>query len=355
MTTTIAFVGAGNIAGPYAESVARHDELQLVGIFDVDQAKNAEFAAQHSITPYASVDELTAAQPGIVVNLTSAPYHYQVTKQLLELGHSVFSEKPLALTHEQARELVALAAERGTRLACAPSLWLASSAQDAAGLVLDGDIGTVRYVTAEVSQGRIEDWHPAPQAFYTVGPVVDVGVYPLAYLTAVLGPIRSVSATGIVALALRATVDGSSFDVATPDSWVVAAEFESGALLRLTCNFFVSSQTSPRRIEFHGERGSLRVRDFFTPAAGLERADYGKEFTEHVAGDDTLILDWAIGVAELAAAIGEGRPHRASAEHAAHIVEVLEAVTASAADGRRVAVTSSFPAPLSAPESATAS
>ena len=34
---------------------------------------------------------------------------------------------------------------------------------------------------------------------------------------------------------------------------------------------------------------------------------------------------WARGVAEMAAAIAEGRPHRASAEQAAHVVDILEA------------------------------
>jgi hypothetical protein len=50
----------------------------------------------------------------------------------------------------------------------------------------------------------------------------------------------------------------------------------------------------------------------------------------------------------MADAIVDGRPHRASAEQAAHVVEILEAAAASMADGgRRVEVTTSFsPPPL---------
>jgi hypothetical protein len=48
----------------------------------------------------------------------------------------------------------------------------------------------------------------------------------------------------------------------------------------------------------------------------------------------------------MAAAIGEGRPHRASAEQAAHVVDILDAAaTSMAADGRPVEVTSTFPRP----------
>jgi hypothetical protein len=50
----------------------------------------------------------------------------------------------------------------------------------------------------------------------------------------------------------------------------------------------------------------------------------------------------------MAAAIDEGRPHRASAEQAAHVVEILEAAAASMRDGgRRIEISSTVvPPPL---------
>ena len=50
----------------------------------------------------------------------------------------------------------------------------------------------------------------------------------------------------------------------------------------------------------------------------------------------------------MASAIDEGRPHRASAEQAAHVVEILEAAVASMRDGgRRIEIGSSIvPPPL---------
>ena len=57
-------------------------------------------------------------------------------------------------------------------------------------------------------------------------------------------------------------------------------------------------------------------------------------------------IAWGRGVADLASAIAEGRPHRASAEQAAHVVDILAAAGASmAADGSPVAVSSTFPRP----------
>ena len=55
--------------------------------------------------------------------------------------------------------------------------------------------------------------------------------------------------------------------------------------------------------------------------------------------------DWGRALGDLSDAIVTGRPHRATGAHAAHIVEILDAIAASATEGRAVAVTSSFPLP----------
>jgi predicted dehydrogenase len=49
---------------------------------------------------------------------------------------------------------------------------------------------------AEANWGRVERWHPSPESLYEVGPLVDVGIYPLTILTAMFGPARLVTAFG---------------------------------------------------------------------------------------------------------------------------------------------------------------
>jgi hypothetical protein len=56
-------------------------------------------------------------------------------------------------------------------------------------------------------------------------------------------------------------------------------------------------------------------------------------------------IDWSRALVDLAEAIEEGRPHRAGAEHAAHGVEVLNAVAESIDRGGMVEVESDFPRP----------
>jgi predicted dehydrogenase len=234
----LGIVGTGNIAGSYARDSRTHPGIELVAATDLDRARAAAFAAEHGIRVADTLDDLLADPAiDIVVNLTIHHAHYEVTRRALEAGKHVYSEKPMALARVEADELVALAAARGVRLGCSPSTFLGEAQQTAAAIITTGRLGEVRAVYAEVNWGRIETWHPAPIPFYDVGVAVDVGVYPLTLVTAILGPARAVRAWGWDLKPERMTLDGRSFRIGSPDLTVTAVELASGAVLRLTTSF----------------------------------------------------------------------------------------------------------------------
>ncbi len=72
---------------------------------------------------YDSVEALLA-HPGLQVvhNCTPNHLHAQINRQILAAGLHVFSEKPLCMTAEEARELVALAAGPAWCMASASSI-----------------------------------------------------------------------------------------------------------------------------------------------------------------------------------------------------------------------------------------
>ena len=65
------------------------------------------------------------------------------------------------------------------------------------------------------------------------------------------------------------------------------------------------------------------------------KVEWQTETTGHAYGDGNYRI---IGVADMAHAIRAGRPHRASAELAFHVLEVMEAFQTSADEGRRVKI-----------------
>lgn len=343
----IAIVGCGNIAEPYAKNLLSFPQLELVGYTDLDQARAEALAARYGGHVYPSLAALLA-DPAVelVLNLTVHHAHYAVNRQSLEAGKHVVSEKPLALRADEARELVLLAEARGLRLGGTPYTFLGEGQQTALRLLREGRIGRVRLAYAEVNWGRIERWHPAPQAFYDVGPLFDVGVYPLMLLTAAFGPARSVQSYGRVVFPDRVTKAGVPFSVTTPDFAVTMIEFGDGTLARLTTNFYVLDMASQRGMEFHGDEGSLRLDTWFDFNSAVRLAAFGKPYEEVPPLREPFAgVQWGRNIAELADAIREGRPHRASGAHAAHVVEILQAASESMRTHLPVQLDASFPIP----------
>jgi predicted dehydrogenase len=347
----VGIVGCGNIAGPYARTIANHrDAIRLVAVTDIDPARAAALAEEHDVRAFPSLDALLADPAvDIVVNLTVHHAHFDVSRAALEAGRHVYSEKPMALDGGRAHELVGIAAANGVRLACAPSTFLGEAQQTAGAIIRRGDLGTVRAVYANVNWGRIETWHPAPVPFYDVGVLFDVGVYPLTIATAFIGPAVAVDARGWELMPERTTLDGTAYRIGSPDLIVAGVELVTGAILRLIASFYVGKPSRRRgSVEFHGDLASLALESFQEFDANLEVGAFGDEY-EAVPlvrePDPEIHTDWARGLADFAAAIADGRRARVTGEQAAHVVDILTAAKRSMAEGRRVEITSTFESP----------
>ena len=343
----VAIIGCGDIADAYARDLASYPQIELIGTSDLIFQRAKDLAARYGCRAYPSNEALLADEAvELVVNLTIHHAHAEVVTQCLEAGKHVHSEKPLALTYEEARGLVQLAERKGLRLGCSPFTFMGEAQQTAWKQVEGGRLGTVRLAYAEVNHGRIESWHPNPGPFYQVGALFDVGVYPLTVLTAMFGPARKVSAYGRVLHPDRVTKEGIPFHIDTPDFIVSAVELQNGTLVRLTTNFYVGHHGKQAGIEFHGDQGSLYLSSWQSFDARVEFAEFGGRY-ELVSPlkDPYRGTEWGRAALDMAEAIKEGRPHRATGEQAAHVVEILCAIAESVAAGRPAEVHSSFTPP----------
>ncbi len=350
----IAILGCGNIAGGYAETLVTYPEIELVGAADIDPARAKVLAKKYGCRAYPSMEALLADERvNLVVNLTIHHAHYETTRRCLEAGKHVHSEKPLALTYAEAGALVELAGQKGLRLGCSPFTYMGEAQQTAWKIIREGKLGQIRVVYAEVNWGRIEAWHPAPGPFYEVGALYDVAVYPLTILTAIFGPARKAWAYGTVLHPDRVTKEGVPFHIDTPDFAVAVIELEHGPLIRLTSDFYVSRRSSKQDgLEFHGDVGSLYLQSWHDFNVPVEYAEFGQPFQPvalvRPGYKGPRSVEWGRAVRDMAEAIRRGRPHRATGAQAAHVVEILEAITTSMRTGQPVALHSSFtpPAPM---------
>ncbi|HUR51706.1 MAG TPA: Gfo/Idh/MocA family oxidoreductase [Mycobacteriales bacterium] len=356
----VGVIGCGSISRAYAKSIGHYPELVLSAATDRDAPRAQDLTSRFGGTACATASELVLREDvDVVLNLTPHDQHAAVTCAALEAGKHVYSEKPVALTTAECTQLVDLARDQGRRLASAPATFLGESQQTAWKLLREGACGEVKLIYAEVNHGRIERWHPAPAPFYAVGPLVDVGVYPLTLITAFFGPVRRVTAWGALLLPARTDSAGRPFAVTAPDAGMAILELATGPTVRLSVNFFVEA-TRQRGLEFHGDKGSL-VADFMDPAAEVcvgkplptqWTPESIKEFLQEPFEPVALVRDpephsWGRGLRDLAVAIRGGTAHKASAEHATHVIDVIAAIAESARTGSSVRVHSAFvpPAP----------
>jgi predicted dehydrogenase len=351
----VAIVGCGNISGGYARSFAtRPDKISLVGATDVDPARVEAFSAQYGGKAYADLDALLADDAvELVVNLTSHTAHTAVSLAALGAGKHLHSEKPLAGTLADGEAIVAAARERGLRLSCSPFTFLGEGQQALLRELRAGRIGRVLAAYAEMNWGTIERWHPNPAGFYDVGagPLLDVGVYAITLLTALLGPVTQVSGFGGILYPNRTIASGplagQPFTVRTPDLVVGGLEFASSALGRVTASFLPGASRQVPGAELHGELGTLRIDHNHNFDGNVEF--YDQQTREWTAippiGTPYKGVEWGRGLFDLADSLRLGTPQRVTGAQALHVLEICLGILHAAEEGRPVAISSTFDPP----------
>lgn len=345
-----ALVGCGNVAKPYADDLQVSEYIELVGFTDIDTKRAEEFAQTYGGKAYATLEDLLADDDiPLIINLTIHFVHYEVILKCLQAGKHVHTEKPFAFTYKEAKELVDLAEAKGLRLSSAPTSYMGDAQTTAWKAVNEKKAGEIKLVYAEVNHDRIESWHPNPIPFYKVGPLWDVGIYAITLMTAVCGPVKSVTGQSRIVAPKRTTFEGKDFELSTPDFYVALLDFANGVTGRLTANFYAAGCKQGGSLEFIGDKGYVYLGNFQDFSAPVEYGEYRKEWIPLPHVDPPLKINrYARGVEELGRALSRGEPHRAQGAHAAHVVEIIEAILKTTETGGTLELTSSFtqPTPL---------
>lgn len=349
--TNIAIVGCGFVADYYLQTLAHHPQLTLLGIADRNRDRTQHFKQFHNVPVYDSLDRLLADERvDIVLNLTNPSSHFEVSKACLEAGKHVYSEKPLALEMEQATSLVTLANQRNLRLSSAPCSLLGETAQTIWKALRDNCIGTVRVVYAEMDDGLVHrmpyrQWYsnsgiPWPyKDEFEVGCTLEHAGYYVTWLAAFFGPAVSVSAFASCLVPDKHTDRPLANNA--PDFSVACIQFESGVVARLTCSIVAPHDHSLRII---GDEGILSIEDcwYYQSPVHIKRrfnirrkmllAPWNETYPlvrrqgEQYGYKGAQQMDFCRGVAEMADAIAERRPHRLSAHFSLHINEIVLAI-----------------------------
>ena len=348
----VGVIGCGFISGIYLKNMPRFAALSVVACADMAPGVAEKTAAANPGIEAMSVDGLLASPDvDIVVNLTPPYAHYEIAKASLSAGKNVHGEKPLTVSFDEATELLALAKKTGKRIGSAPDTFLGAGIQTCRQQIDEGAIGEPIAATAFMTNHGHESWHPAPGFYYQRGggPMLDMGPYYLTALINLMGPATAVSGSTRITFPERTItsepLNGTKIKVETPTHVTGTVDFANGAVATVITSFDIWGANLPR-VEIHGTEGSLSVPDpntFGGPVLIYQRDK--KEWEEIPVTRPFAENSRGVGVADMAVAIANDAPHRASGDLAAHVLETMLAFERSSDSGQRIDLTTTCEKP----------
>lgn len=143
-----AIVGTGYIADFHARGIQAADGVELVAVCDANITVAKAFASGWGVPAYASLEAMLAEQSLDVVHVLTPPdLHHRLAKPVLEAGVHVFLEKPMCVSAEETRDLLAIAAARGLTVGVNHSMLFEGAFRRLRDHVRAGDLGPLDHVT----------------------------------------------------------------------------------------------------------------------------------------------------------------------------------------------------------------
>ena len=116
----VGVIGCGNISAAYMRLAPLFAGVEIRACADLNADLAKTRAEAFGLRADSVEGLLTAPDVDIVLNLTIPAAHFAVSRQALEAGKHVYSEKPFVLSVEDGLALKALADEKGLRVGSAP-------------------------------------------------------------------------------------------------------------------------------------------------------------------------------------------------------------------------------------------
>ena len=192
-----ALIGSGMISDIYLKNLTSLDIIDLVGCSDIIDERSAKKAEEYGIKKMTNEEIFADPEIKLVINTTYPTAHYAVSKQALMAGKSVYSEKMICTSLEEAKELYALAKEKNLFFGGAPDTFFGGAFQLAREILDSGIIGKPVMAQAFLSRSyHHERFYVGKEKRFAFCPgggiIFDMGSYYFSVLVFLLGAIKNV-------------------------------------------------------------------------------------------------------------------------------------------------------------------
>ena len=338
-------VGAGVIAATHAAAIATLPGARLAAATDVAEEAAAAFAAARGCAAEPSLDALLA-RPDIDVVCVCVPsgQHAEVGVRAARAGKHLVVEKPIDVTLAAADRLIEAARAAGVRLTVISQHRFDPGLTELKRLLSDGALGRLVLAEASTKWYRTQAYYDSAAWRGTLamdgGSLMNQGVHYVDLLRWCMGPVTEVTA-------ICAT---QAHRVEVEDTALAIVRFGSGAvgtILSSTAAF----PGFPQRLEVTGTEGTVIIEDgrivrrAFGAQAGTDPGNSTDPGPGGIgAAADPAAIDvasHAAQIADLLAAVEEGRAPAVDGQAGRDALEIVRAVYESARTGAPVGLTGS--------------
>jgi predicted dehydrogenase len=264
-TINYGIIGPGRIAGAYARALEQSATSKIYAIASRDGQRAADFARQFKADKSYDGYAALVNDPAVDVVYIATPHCFHEQQSILCLEHkkAVICEKPLALSAASARRIIASSRENKTFMM--EGMWSRFNPAiiRAKELIDAGEIGQIRYVSADF--GFQKPYDPSGRLYNPAlagGSILDVGVYPLFLALYLLGRPDDI--------AVKAQLAPTGVD----ESCSITLQYDGGVFAQLFCSMLVETK---KEAVIAGTKGMILIHTPWYKSMGLSLVQNNNE------------------------------------------------------------------------------
>jgi predicted dehydrogenase len=349
----VAIIGCGSVSNRYIPHLQGSSLVKIVGLCDIKHERAIAQNKQYNVgaITFSSIEDLLKGVDfDLMLTLTDMQMHGALNRKALMAGKNVWSEKPLANSYAEGKQLVELAKAKNIRIWGAPAVVTSPQFEFMSKTIQSGKLGKLAS-----AHGQYGHTGPTWSSFFYEplgGSMPDLGVYNMATLTGLLGPAKSVMAMTSIVNKNREIDNKGIIEVKEEDNAHILLEHENGIISHVMCGFnyfdpfgHEAKNQTLHSIQIFGDKGNMRLigYDWEAKSVVLDTSWTNPPET-HVTDDQGY--QWQEGATKIATSLSTNIEPKIHVLHSLHVLEIIEAARKSSKEGIKVPLRSVFPWPM---------
>ena len=346
----VGIIGCGSVSRHYMLHLSKSPYAEIVSVCDIKPDRAQVRADEHNVNHwYPHIDKMLEGVPfELMVNLTDMQEHGRLNRIAILAGKHLWSEKPMANTYKEGKDLLDLARKVGVRIWGSPVVVNSPQFAFMAKQVNEGNLGRI-----SAAHGCYGHLGPSWSSFFYEklgGSIPDLGVYNIATLTGLLGPALSVTAMLNIISPTREIENIGTIEVEAEDNAHILLEHNSGAISHIQCGFNYKMAHSYESetistLSVIGTKARMDMIGYDWAPFAVDMATAPNRKMERMATNPGT-YKWEEGASIICEYLATGKEPLINVEHTLHVLEIIEAARKSQETGRRINLESVFNYPV---------